>query len=128
MTVPGSALASAVVEQQETTVRRVEGRLRDASARLGSDVSATDVRVAQEVIGDAEQALGNLELDPWEPSVVPLRQAREILSIHLLAASVCEGAEVAPPVTARVLRRGADSARRALARQGRGVGVDDPKF
>jgi hypothetical protein len=55
--------------------------------------------------------------DPWEPSAEPLRQARAILSSHLLAASACEGADVASPVTARVLRRGADSARRVLARR-----------
>jgi hypothetical protein len=127
VTLPGSALAS-TVDEQETTVRHVEGRLRDASARLGSAVSATDVRLAQEAIGDAEEALGHLVHDPWEPSVVPLRHAREILSSHLLAASVCEGAAVAPPVTARVLRRGADSARQVLAHQGRRLGSDDPKF
>ena len=126
MTLPVSALAS-TVDEQETTVRRVEGRLRAASARLGSDVSATDVRAAQQAIGDAEQALGHLVHDPWEPSVVPLRRAREILSSHLLAASVCEGADVAPPVTARVLRRGADSARQVLARHGRPLGSDDPE-
>jgi hypothetical protein len=127
MTVPAPAVAPTEVEH-ETAVRRVEVRLRDAAARLASDVSATDVRVAQEVLSDAEQALGDLVRDPWEPSAVPIRQAREILSSHLLAASACEGAAVAPLVTARVLRRGADSARRVLARSGHGIGSAETTF
>ena len=122
MTAPVSAVVPTTSDERETTVRRVEGRLRDAAARLDADVSATDVRMAQEVIDDAERALGSLVLDPWEPSVLPLREAREILSSHLLAASACEVADVAPPVTARVLRRGADSARRVLARSGQQFG------
>jgi hypothetical protein len=113
MTAP--AVASATTDGRETAVRRLEGRLRNAAERLGGAVSATDVRIAHEAIDNAERALGDLVLDPWEPSLMTLRQAREILSIHLLAAAACEGAEVAPPVTARVLRQGADSARRVLA-------------
>ena len=116
MTAPVSAVASAATEE-ETTVRHVERRLRHAAERLGPEVSAVDVRIAQRMIGAAEETLATLVHDPWEPSAQPLRRAREILSSHLLAASACEGANVAPPVTARVLRRGADSARRVLARR-----------
>jgi hypothetical protein len=121
MTVSGSATAPPTDDRQDATLRQLDLWLRDAAARLNSDVSATDVQAAQRAIDDAERTLGDLVLDPWEPSLLPLRQAREILSSHLLAASVCEGADVAPPVTARVLRRGANSARRLLEQLSRGV-------
>ena len=93
----------------------VIARLREAAEHLRGDVSAVDVRTAHERMDDAERALGRLVHDPWAPSVLPLRRAREVLSSHLLAAAACERADVAPTVTARVLRRGAESARHVLA-------------
>ena len=130
MTVPaytGTEMTSAE-SLEKTTVRLVETRLRDAAARLGAGVTTADVRDAQQAIGAAEQALGSLVHDPWEPSAKALSQARQILSSHLLAASACEGADVATPVTARVLRRGADSARLALADHEHKSGSPRPRF
>jgi len=117
MTVPAPVVAPESDELTDHTVQRVDTGLRDAAARLGAgpNITPADVQVAQLTIGAAERALGTLVHDPWEPSVVPIRHAREILSSHLLAAAACEGADVAAPVTARVLRRGAESARRVLA-------------
>lgn len=118
MTPCGSAIARPMDDRQAATLRLLDGRLRDAAARLGSDASTIDMRAARRAIDDAERTLGDLVDDPWEPSLLPLRQAREILSSHLLAASACEGADVAPPVTARVLGKGANSARRLLGLSG----------
>ena len=115
MTGSGSGMAPATDDRHDTTLRLLDRRLRDAAAHLDSNASAMDMRAARLAIDDAERALGDLVHDPWEPSLFPLQQARVILSSHLLAASACEGADVAPLVTARVLRRGADSARRVLA-------------
>ena len=115
MTAPASTEADTAAGRHRA-VRRAETRLRDASLHLQAGVSSKDVRAARRAIDDAERALGSLVHDPWEPSAGPLREAREILSSHLLAAAACEGADVAPPVTARVLRKGAESARRALSR------------
>lgn len=89
---------------------RVERDLRAVMRTLAAEPSSVDVRAAHATIDLAERTLGELVQDPWEPSAGSVRRARDILSSHLLAASACEGAEVAPSVTARVLRRGADAA------------------
>jgi len=114
VTAPVSAELAAG-ERCERTVEQVRSRLRRASEELRLDASPGTVRVSQQTIDAAERALGALVHDPWEPSVRPVREAREILGSHLLAAAACEAAAVAPTVTAGVLRKGADSARRALA-------------
>ena len=114
MTAPVSAGLTAD-DRRERTVQHVRARLRRASEQLRLDASPSAVRMWQQAIDDAERALGTLVHDPWEPSVRPVREAREILGSHLLAAAACEAADVAPTVTAGVLRRGADSARHALA-------------
>ena len=101
-----------------TTVRVVDLSLRSVADRLRADVSVADVRAAGRTIDEAEQSLALLRSDPWDPSVLHVRQAREILSSHLLAAEACADAELAAPVAARVLRRGADSALRALSNHG----------
>ena len=121
----GATLAD---EARSATVRRVRSRLRDASNRLHPNVSPAEVRAARRAIDDAERVLGSLVHDPWEPSVGPLREAREILSSHLLAAAACEGADVARPVTARVLRRGAESAQVALAKIEEHAGAAERPF
>jgi hypothetical protein len=113
-------------DHQQRTVRQVRSRLRRAAEQLRLDPSPTAVRTWQQTIDDAERALGSLVHDPWEPSVRPVREAREILGSHLLAAAACEAAAVAPAVTAGVLCRGADSARQALARLDHGVESDRP--
>jgi hypothetical protein len=123
VTAPVSAPAAAD-PRISSTVRRVETSLRDAVARLHPEVSPADVRAARHTIDEAERSLGSLARDPWDAASLPLRQAREILSSHLLAAAACEGADVAPPVTARVLRRGADSARRVLASRAASMGAE----
>ena len=107
-----SSLATAGDTAVDVAVRQVELRLRDALAHLGPNVSRTDVQVAQQTMGDAERTLRQLVDDPWERSVV--LRAQEILSSHLLAAEVCDGADTAPAVTAGVLRRGATTAQRLL--------------
>ena len=114
MTAPVSAELTAD-DRREQTVQQVRSRLRRASEQLRLDASPAAVRVSQQTIDDAERALGALVHDPWEPSVGPVREAREILGSHLLAAAACEAADVAPTVTARVLCKGAESARHALA-------------
>jgi len=114
VTAPVSAGVTAD-DRRQRTVQQVRSRLRRASEQLRLDASPGAVRVCQETIDAAERALGALVHDPWEPSVRPVREAREILGSHLLAAAACEAADVAPTVTAGVLRKGADSARRALA-------------
>src|SRR4051812_13051543 len=96
-------------------LERVERDLHDVVVRLGSEVSAIDVRAAQATIDMAERTLRELVHDPWEPAAGSVRDARDILSSHLVAASACQGAEAAPSVTARVLRRGAEAARLTLA-------------
>jgi hypothetical protein len=108
------SLATTLDEQLESTLRQIERRLRTASLYLGPDLSKADIKAAQRTMHDAERTLGELEGDPWGPSVV--LQARSILSSHLLAADACEEADTGTNVTARVLRRGADSARRVIAR------------
>ena len=125
MTAPVSAELSAD-ERRERTVQQVRSRLRRASEQLRVDASPGAVRVSQQTIDDAERALGALVHDPWEPSVGPVREAREILGSHLLAAAACAAADVAPTVTAGVLRKGADSARYALARLDHVVESDRP--
>jgi len=114
MTAPASAELTAD-DLRQRTVQQVRSRLRRASEQLRLDASPGAVRVSQQTIDDAERTLGTLVNDPWEPSVRPVREAREILGSHLLAAAACEAAAVAPAVTADVLRRGADSAHHALA-------------
>ena len=96
-------------------MQQVRTRLGRASEQLRIDTSPGAVRVWQQAIDDAERALATLVHDPWEPSVLPVREAREILGSHLRAAAACESADVAPTVTADVLRRGAESAGAALA-------------
>jgi hypothetical protein len=113
VTGPGS-LTAALDDRLESALRQVEHRLHIASMRLGPNVSKTDLAAAQRTMHEAERTLGELVGDPWEPSAV--LQARSILSSHLLAADACEGADTGTNVTARVLRRGAESARRLIAR------------
>ena len=125
MTAPVSAELAAD-QRRERTVRQVRSGLRRASEQLRLDASPGTVRVSQQTIDEAERALGALVHDPWEPSVGPVREAREILGSHLLAAAACESADVALTVTAGVLRRGADSARHALARLDQVVESDRP--
>ena len=112
---PGSLAAANDEAQQLSTLREVEVHLRLALLRLGPDASARDLQTAEQTMDQAELLLGTLVHDPWERSVAG--QAREVLSSHLLAASACADADVGTAVTAKVLRRGADSARRLLARQ-----------
>jgi hypothetical protein len=124
MTAPASHSVEAVEERRRFTVRFVETSLRRASMHLRGDASIADVHAAERAIDEAERSLGLLTIDPWEPALSPLREAREILSSHLLAAAACTGADVAPAITARVLREGADSARRALTTRGSTAEVD----
>ena len=113
MTSAGS-LARVTDEAHRSSLREVELNLRLALLRLGPEPAIGDLRAAEHMIDEAERLLGTLVLDPWERSVA--RQAREILSSHLLAAAACDDADAGNAVTAKVLRRGADSAERLLAR------------
>lgn len=123
MTAPVSAALTTDARCRQT-VLLVQSRLRRASEALRVDASPAAVQASQQAMDDAERALGALVHDPWEPSVGPVREAREILSSHLLAATACESAAVAPTVTAGVLRRGADTAHRVLGRLGYGSESD----
>jgi hypothetical protein len=114
MTAPVSAVAGGLDRRAQAAVGHVVDDLGHVAARLNDDATAAEVRAARELIDDAGRALAGVVRDPWEPSALPLREAREILSSHLLAASACEAADVAPAVTARVLRRGALAARGVL--------------
>lgn len=124
MTAPASPAIAAAEEQRRSAVRVIAKSLQTASAQLGAPTSIASVRAAERAIDQAERSLGLLATDPWEPALEPLRQAREILSSHLLAAAACAGAEVKPLVTARVLRRGAESAQRVLSSRDSSAGVD----
>ena len=114
MTAPVSTGLTAE-DRLQRTVGQVRSRLRHASEQLRLDPSRGGVRLWQQTIDDAERTLGALVHDPWEPSIQPVRHAREILGSHLLAATACAAADAAPTVTAGVLQKGADSAHRALA-------------
>jgi hypothetical protein len=118
-----SSLTAATGDEAHlTSLREVEVHLRVALLRLGPEPSAGDLRAAEHTMDQAERILSTLVDDPWERSVA--RQAREILSSHLLAAAACDGADAGNAVTAKVLRRGADSAGKLLAGQNYRLGVE----
>jgi len=109
------SLTATTDEAHLSALREVELGLRLALLRLGPDPSAGDLRAAERTMNEAERLLGTLVDDPWERSDAQL--AREVLGSHLLAAAACDDADAGNAVTAKVLRRGADSAGRLLARR-----------
>ena len=125
MTASISAIEAGVVERQQPALRLLEVRLRNAAMLLDASASGHEVRAAHRALDDAERALSELVHDDWDQSTVALlREARHILSSHLLAASACQGADVAPLVTARVLRRAAESTRRLVGRCATGAAIE----
>jgi hypothetical protein len=127
VTAPSYTPVDAVDGLRASSVQFVEASLRDASARLEGDASVADVEAAERAIDEAERSLGLLAMDPWEPTQRPLREARELLSSSLLAAALCAGDDVAVPITARLLRRGADSARRVLSSPTSSTGLESQR-
>ena len=115
MTVPAVATAGGRDADAAVVLGHIERALRDASSRLAQPVSAADVHAVEQMIEHAKSSLGQLSVDPWDAAVRPLREARDILGSHLLAAAAIAGADMAPPITADVLRRGVDAARLTLS-------------